>query len=72
MNYENTPKYEDQWANFIQSLDVDPDKAKGIEQLPDDQKRQLLENYNPRKGDAQQAKEILLATEISLRTNNVA
>nr|CAH8849650.1 unnamed protein product [Trichobilharzia regenti] len=84
----------------VSSLDVDPDKAKGIEQLPDDQKRQLLENYaiknpkcsafhyvslikglrvgrstltkNPRKSDAQQAKEILLATEISLRTNNVA
>ncbi|KAH8878330.1 Formin-like protein 3 [Schistosoma japonicum] len=100
MNHENTAKYEDQWADFIQSLDVDPDKAKGIEQLPDDQKRHLLENYaikipkcsafhyvslikglrvgrstltkNPRKGDAQQAKEILLATEISLRTNNVA
>lgn len=33
------------WNSFIQSLDVDPDKAKNIEQLPEDQKRQLIESY---------------------------
>lgn len=33
------------WNSFIQSLDVDPDKAKGIEQLPEDQKRHLIQSY---------------------------
>ena len=33
------------WNSFIQSLDVDPDKAKNIEQLPETQKRQLIESY---------------------------
>lgn len=33
------------WNSFIQSLDVDPDKAKNIEQLPESQKRQLIESY---------------------------
>ena len=33
------------WNSFIQSLDVDPDKAKTIEQLPENQKRQLIESY---------------------------
>uniref|UniRef100_A0A5K3F2P1 Formin-like protein n=1 Tax=Mesocestoides corti TaxID=53468 RepID=A0A5K3F2P1_MESCO len=35
----------DVWNSFIQSLDVDPDKAKGIEQLPEDQKRHLIQSY---------------------------
>ncbi|OON15014.1 hypothetical protein X801_09190 [Opisthorchis viverrini] len=81
------------------SLDVGPEKAKGIEQLPADQKRHLLESYvtknpkcsafhyvslikglrvgrstlskNSRRSEGQHAKEVLMATEISLRTNNV-
>ncbi|VDN97534.1 unnamed protein product [Rodentolepis nana] len=87
------------WNSFIQSLDVDPDKAKNIEQLPESQKRQLIESYTiktskhsafhyvtlikglrncrgslskSRKGNLQTAREVLNATEISLRTNNVS
>ncbi|BHF62975.1 Formin-like protein 2 [Sparganum proliferum] len=33
------------WNSFIQSLDVGPEKAQGINQLPEDQKRQLLQSY---------------------------
>ncbi len=33
------------WNSFIQSLDVDPDKAKGIERLPEDQKKHLIQSY---------------------------
>ncbi|KAM3173350.1 hypothetical protein ACTXT7_012665 [Hymenolepis weldensis] len=87
------------WNSFIQSLDVDPDKAKNIEQLPESQKRQLIESYTiktskhsafhyvtlikglrsyrgplgkSRKNNLQTAREVLNATEISLRTNNVS
>lgn len=99
MTTSDTDHFHDKWANLIQSLDVGPDKAKGIEQLPPDQKLHLLEKYatkNPkcsayhyvslikglrvgrsalansvRKGENQQPKNVLLATEISLRTNDV-
>ncbi|VDD82067.1 unnamed protein product [Mesocestoides corti] len=89
----------DVWNSFIQSLDVDPDKAKGIEQLPEDQKRHLIQSYTiktskhsayhyvtlirglrsyrgnlskSRKNTLQTARDVLNATEISLRTNNVS
>ncbi|KAF8561165.1 hypothetical protein P879_09270 [Paragonimus westermani] len=99
MENEDSVEFQQTWASLIQSLDVGPDKAKEIEQLPADQKRHLLESYvaknpkcsafhyvtlikglrvgrstlskHPRRGDGQQAKEVLRATEISLRTNNV-
>ncbi|KAF7256114.1 hypothetical protein EG68_08959 [Paragonimus skrjabini miyazakii] len=99
MENEDSVEFQQAWASLIQSLDVGPDKAKEIEQLPADQKRHLLESYvaknpkcsafhyvtlikglrvgrstlskHPRRGDGQQAKEVLRATEISLRTNNV-
>lgn len=45
MNDEGSAEFQHNWASFMQSLDVGPDKAKGIEQLPSDQKRHLLESY---------------------------
>ncbi|VEL11287.1 unnamed protein product [Protopolystoma xenopodis] len=100
MDEANTDLFGQNWANLIQSLDVGPEKAKGIEKLPDDQKRQLLSTYatkNPkssafqyvtlikglraykiglpkgsRRGELNNAKSILSATEISLRTNDVS
>ncbi len=38
-------EYAATWNCFIQSLDVGPDKARGIEQLPEDQKLQLLQSF---------------------------
>ncbi|GAA49592.1 formin-like protein [Clonorchis sinensis] len=45
MENEENEIFQKNWASFIQSLDVGPEKAKGIEQLPADQKRHLLESY---------------------------